>query len=66
MKPPNVLLRTTDGGRVRFNPNLYSSGRVCLSILGTWDGPAWSSAESLASVLLSIQSLMCPKPYHSK
>lgn len=66
MKPPNVLLRTTDGGRVRFNPNLYSSGRVCLSILGTWDGPAWSSAESLASVLLSIQSLMCPKPYHNE
>lgn len=24
MKPPSVQLRTTDGGRVRFNPNLYS------------------------------------------
>lgn len=33
-KPPQVVLRTTDGGRVRFNPNLYSNGRVCLSILG--------------------------------
>lgn len=42
------------------------SGRVCLSILGTWEGPAWSSAESLSSVLLSIQSLMCPKPYHNE
>lgn len=66
MKPPNVTLRTTDGGRVRFNPNLYSNGKVCLSILGTWEGPAWSSAESLSSVLLSIQSLMCPKPYHNE
>lgn len=66
MKPPQVILRTTDGGRVRFNPNLYSTGKVCLSILGTWEGPAWSSAESLSSVMLSIQSLMCPKPYHNE
>lgn len=66
MKPPQVVLRTTDGGRVRFNPNLYNTGRVCLSILGTWEGPAWSSAESLSSVLLSIQSLMTPKPYHNE
>lgn len=66
MYPPNVTLQTTDGGRVRFNPNLYADGKVCLSILGTWTGPAWSSAESLSSVLLSIQSLMCPEPYHNE
>lgn len=66
MNPPRVVLQTTDGGRVRFNPNLYSDGKVCLSILGTWAGPAWSSAESLSSVLLSIQSLMCPEPYHNE
>lgn len=66
MKPPKVIFETTDGGRVRFNPNLYDDGNVCLSILGTWSGPAWSSAESLSSVLLSIQSLMCPQPYHNE
>lgn len=66
MNPPRVVLQTTDSGRVRFNPNLYSDGKVCLSILGTWAGPAWSSAESLSSVLLSIQSLMCPEPYHNE
>lgn len=66
MNPPKVILQTTDGGRVRFNPNLYADGKVCLSILGTWSGPAWSSAESLSSVLLSIQSLMCPEPYHNE
>lgn len=66
MNPPRVILQTTDGGRVRFNPNLYADGKVCLSILGTWAGPAWSSAESLSSVLLSIQSLMCPEPYHNE
>lgn len=66
MKPPKVALETTDGGRVRFNPNLYNNGHVCLSILGTWAGPAWSSADSLSSVLLSIQSVMCPQPYHNE
>lgn len=66
MSPPKVSFQTTDGGRVRFNPNLYDNGNVCLSILGTWSGPAWSSAESLSSVLLSIQSLMCPQPYHNE
>lgn len=32
--PPKVRLMTTGGGTVRFNPNLYASGKVCLSILG--------------------------------
>lgn len=31
---PKLRLMTTGGGKVRFNPNLYSSGKVCLSILG--------------------------------
>lgn len=66
MVPLKVKFDSTDGGRVRFNPNLYACGKVCLSILGTWEGPEWSSAESLSSVLLSIQSLMCPKPYHNE
>lgn len=34
IRPPKVKLMTTDAGRVRFNPNMYSSGKVCLSILG--------------------------------
>merc|ERR1711871_1851388 len=31
--PPRVKLLTTGGGTVRFNPNLYKNGKVCLSIL---------------------------------
>ena len=27
---------TTGAGTIRFNPNLYSNGTVCLSLLGTW------------------------------
>jgi baculoviral IAP repeat-containing protein 6 len=32
--PPLVKLTTTGGGTVRFNPNLYNCGKVCLSLLG--------------------------------
>lgn len=34
--PPKVLLVTTGGGTVRFNPNLYNCGKVCLSLLGKY------------------------------
>ncbi|KAH9932071.1 uncharacterized protein BXZ73DRAFT_46887 [Epithele typhae] len=37
-KPPLLHLRTTGRGAVRFNPNLYDNGKVCLSLLGTWAG----------------------------
>jgi hypothetical protein len=36
--PPLVQFKTTGGGRVSFNPNLYPDGKVCLSLLGTWQG----------------------------
>lgn len=32
----------------------------------TWSGPAWSPAQSLASVLISIQSVLNEKPYHNE
>ncbi|KAL1428491.1 hypothetical protein MTO96_002865 [Rhipicephalus appendiculatus] len=66
IKPPRVRLVNTGYGRVRFNPNLYECGKVCLSILGTWTGPAWSPAQCIASVLISIQSLLSENPYHNE
>ncbi|XP_065288647.1 ubiquitin-conjugating enzyme E2 Z-like [Dermacentor albipictus] len=66
LSPPRVRIMTTDAGRVRFNPNLYACGRVCLSILGTWTGPPWSPAQCLESVLISVQSLMTEKPYYNE
>jgi len=36
--PPLVRLRTTGGGRLRFNPNLHNCSSVSLSLLGTWAG----------------------------
>ncbi|KAK4988068.1 hypothetical protein LTR50_004184 [Elasticomyces elasticus] len=68
-RPPVVSAITTNNGNTRFNPNIYSCGKVCLSILGTWRGEAgeqWSSAQSLESVLISIQSLMSSNPYENE
>ncbi|KAK9799371.1 hypothetical protein WJX73_005027 [Symbiochloris irregularis] len=57
--PPKVQLLTTGGGKVRFNPNLYACGKVCLSLLGTWSGPSWQPGVStLLQVLVSIQSMI--------
>ncbi|KAG7131349.1 Ubiquitin-conjugating enzyme E2 Z like protein [Verticillium longisporum] len=68
-KSPQVTAVTTNSGRCRFNPNIYSTGKVCLSILGTWRGERgeeWSAAQGLESILLSIQSLMSGNPYENE
>ncbi|KAF8326693.1 uncharacterized protein EI90DRAFT_3146524 [Cantharellus anzutake] len=68
-QPPNVKYITTNGGRFRFNPNLYADGKVCLSLLGTWAGPGWVSGKSTLlqgslHVLISIQSMILnDEPY---
>ena len=59
--PPKVEFKTSDGV-TRFHPNLYIAGKVCLSILGTWQGPKWSPALTLSTVLTSIQSLLESNP----
>lgn len=66
--PPKVQFLTTGGGKIRFNPNLYNCGKVCLSLLGTWEGPGWISGQStLLQVLISIQSLiLVPDPYYNE
>jgi len=63
--PPSVKYMTTNGGKFRFNPNLYADGKVCLSLLGTWTGPGWIAGKStLLQVLISIQSMiLCEEPY---
>ncbi|KAI0031247.1 hypothetical protein K488DRAFT_79164 [Vararia minispora EC-137] len=69
--PPQMHLRTTGGGTVRFNPNLYSNGKVCLSLLGTWSGrpeEMWSPGRStLLQVVISIQSMILTEfPYFNE
>eukprot|EP00903_Cladosiphon_okamuranus_P005775 g5723.t1 len=69
--PPKVKLMTTGGGTHRFNPNLYADGKVCLSLLGTWDGDrgeSWNAQTStLLQVLVSVQSLiLVPQPWFNE
>eukprot|EP01132_Coremiostelium_polycephalum_P001414 gene1414-1783_t len=68
---PQVLLQTTGHGSVRFNPNLYNCGKVCLSLLGTWSGGSgetWNpNTSTLLQVLISIQSLiLVPEPFFNE
>lgn len=60
-EPPKVAYMTRRG-RTRFHPNLYANSKVCLSILNTWSGPGWTSAQTLCSVLLTIQSILTKDP----
>uniref|UniRef100_A0A673KNA8 Dual E2 ubiquitin-conjugating enzyme/E3 ubiquitin-protein ligase BIRC6 n=1 Tax=Sinocyclocheilus rhinocerous TaxID=307959 RepID=A0A673KNA8_9TELE len=69
--PPLVNLETTGGHSVRFNPNLYNDGKVCLSILNTWHGrpeEKWNPhTSSFLQVLVSIQSLiLVAEPYFNE
>ncbi|KAI5072783.1 hypothetical protein GOP47_0012889 [Adiantum capillus-veneris] len=66
--PPKVQFLTTGGGMVRFNPNLYADGKVCLSLLGTWSGPGWKAGQStILQVLVSIQGLiLVADPYFNE
>jgi len=60
--PPKFNLITTGKGQVRFNPNLYACGKVCLSLLGTWRGNAtenWDpKISTILQVFLSIQAII--------
>lgn len=44
----------TQFNNIRYNPNLYTNGTVCLSILNTWSGPSWTPCYSLSSLLVSM------------
>jgi len=59
--PPKAIYYT-NGNNVRFNPNLYKCGKVCISLLNTWAGDQWTSCQSITSVLLSLCTLLCKDP----
>lgn len=58
-------------GGLRLNPNLYTFGTVCPSLLNTWSGSQsemWTLGKStMLQVLLSIQALVLnEKPYFNE
>lgn len=61
-EPPTITACTQDG-KTRFNPNLYVSGKVCVSILNTWSGEQWSSCQTISSILLVLCTLLCKNPF---
>jgi ubiquitin-conjugating enzyme E2 Z len=59
--PPKVKY-FTNSENIRFNPNLYTCGKICISILNTWKGDQWTSCQTISTVLLTLCSLLCTNP----
>ena len=59
--PPKVKYYT-NGNDIRFNPNLYKCGKVCVSLLNTWRGDQWTSCQTISTVLLTLCTLLCKDP----
>ena len=59
--PPKVTYCTNSNG-IRFNPNLYTCGKVCVSLLNTWRGDQWTSCQTISTVLLTLCTLLCKDP----
>lgn len=67
-EPPMVHYNS---GGLRLNPNLYESGKVCLSLLNTWAGSGtevWNpDSSTILQVLLSLQALVLnERPYFNE
>ena len=69
--PPHVTYVSLSN--IRIHPNLYVGksyqkyeGKVCLSVINTWSGPKWTSVMTIASVLLSLQSLLDENPLRNE
>jgi len=59
--PPKVKFCTGDG-KTRFNPNLYKTGKVCLSVLNTWNGEQWTGCQTISSILLVMCTVLNESP----
>ena len=59
--PPKVKYCTNENN-IRFNPNLYTCGKVCVSLLNTWMGDQWTSCQSITTVLLTLCILFSDNP----
>lgn len=74
--PPDVVFQSWTavgglGGTGRVNPNLYEDGKICLSLLGTWEGDrgeGWNAGQStVLQVLVSLLGLVLVRePYFNE
>ena len=59
--PPSMVFHT-HGDNIRFHPNLYKNGKVCLSILNTWRGEQWTSCQTITTMLLTLCMVLSKDP----
>ena len=59
---PPTLTFLSNGDNIRFNPNLYRNGKVCVSLLNTWRGEQWTSCQSISTVLLTLCTVLNENP----
>ena len=59
---PPLVIYCTNGDNIRFNPNLYVNGKVCISLLNTWRGEQWTSCQTISTILLNLCTLLCNNP----
>jgi ubiquitin-protein ligase len=59
---PPLVNYCTNGENIRFNPNLYTNKKVCVSLLNTWRGEQWTSCQTISTTLLTLCTLLCENP----
>lgn len=69
-EPPTAHFHSWTHGLGRCNPNLYEEGKICLSLLGTWqgtEGESWSEKATILQILVSLQGLVFLKdPFYNE
>ena len=59
---PPIVTFFNWGDNIRYNPNLYRNGKVCLSILNTWKGEGWTSCQTITTILLTLCTVLNEYP----
>lgn len=65
--PPNftfVSPKYTDIKRI--HPNLYETGKVCLSVINTWGEKEWTTCYTTQTILLTIKSILNNNPINNE
>ena len=67
LSPPKVISVLWEKIKMLGSIQIYiQAGKVCLSLLGTWTGPGWTSSHSIKDVLIVLQSLLHEHPIQNE
>ena len=61
MDPPLITFFPKQNS-VRFHPNFYENGHVCLSVINTWSSPDWVPSMSVLSLINVITERFHERP----